>query len=249
MAVEKTILHVDMDAFFAAIEQRDNPALRGKPVVVGGGGPNDRGVVSTASYEARVFGMRSAMPLRTAGALCPDAIFVPVNGRKYAEASRQVMDILRRFTPAIEPLSIDEAFLDLTGTEGLFGSGEEVGRKIKQAIHDEIELTASVGVAANRLVAKIASDLRKPDGLVVVPAGEEREFLAPLAIERLWGVGAQDAARACRLRDQDHRRPRRAADGCPGTAVWQPGQRPVGPCPRRWGHRGRRGDGRQVDQP
>jgi DNA polymerase-4 len=191
MAVDKTILHVDMDAFFAAIEQRDNPQLRGKPVVVGGGGPNDRGVVSTASYEARVFGVRSAMPLRTAGALCPDAIFVPVNGRKYAEASRQVMDILRRFTPAIEPLSIDEAFLDLTGTEGLFGTGEEVGRKIKQAIHDEVELTASVGVAANRLVAKIASDLRKPDGLVVVPAGEEREFLAPLAIERLWGVGAR----------------------------------------------------------
>jgi DNA polymerase-4 len=191
MAVEKTILHVDMDAFFAAIEQRDNPALRGKPVVVGGGGPNDRGVVSTASYEARVFGIRSAMPLRTAGALCPEAIFVPVNGRKYAEASHQVMDILHRFTPAIEPLSIDEAFLDLTGTEGLFGSGEEVGRKIKRAIHDEVELTASVGVAANRLVAKIASDLRKPDGLVVVPAGEEREFLAPLAIERLWGVGAR----------------------------------------------------------
>ncbi len=191
MAVDKTILHVDMDAFFAAIEQRDNPALRGKPVVVGGGGPNDRGVVSTASYEARVFGIRSAMPLRTAGALCPEAIFVPVNGRKYAEASRQVMDILRRFTPAIEPLSIDEAFLDLTGTEGLFGTGEEVGRKIKKAIHDEVQLTASVGVAANRLVAKIASDLRKPDGLVVVPAGEEREFLAPLAIERLWGVGAR----------------------------------------------------------
>jgi DNA polymerase-4 len=191
MAVERTILHVDMDAFFAAIEQRDNPALRGKPVVVGGGGPNDRGVVSTASYEARVFGVRSAMPLRTAGALCPGAIFVPVNGRKYAAASRQVMDILRRFTPAIEPLSIDEAFLDLTGTEGLFGSGEEVGRKIKQAIRDEVDLTASVGVAANRLVAKIASDLRKPDGLVVVPAGEEREFLAPLAIERLWGVGAR----------------------------------------------------------
>jgi DNA polymerase IV len=191
MAVERTILHVDMDAFFAAIEQRDNPALRGKPVVVGGGGPNDRGVVSTASYEARVFGVRSAMPLRTAGALCPGAIFVPVNGRKYAAASRQVMDILRRFTPAIEPLSIDEAFLDLTGTEGLFGSGEEVGQKIKQAIRDEVDLTASVGVAANRLVAKIASDLRKPDGLVVVPAGEEREFLAPLAIERLWGVGAR----------------------------------------------------------
>ncbi|MGI8928472.1 MAG: DNA polymerase IV, partial [Candidatus Limnocylindrales bacterium] len=154
------------------------------------GGPNDRGVVSTCSYEARVFGIRSAMPLRTAGALCPHAIFVPVDGAKYGRVSRQVMDILRRFTPLIEPLSIDEAFLDMTGTEGLFGNGEEVGRKIRQAVRDELELTISVGVASNRLVAKIASDLRKPDGLVVVPHGEEEAFLAPLAIERLWGVGA-----------------------------------------------------------
>ena len=190
VAAARTILHVDLDAFFAAVEQRDRPELRGKPVVVGGGGPNDRGVVSTASYEARVFGVRSAMPLRTAGALCPEAIFVPVDGRKYAHVSREVMDILRRFTPLIEPLSIDEAFLDLTGTEALFGSGEQAGRRIKQAIHDEVQLTASVGVAANRLVAKIASDLKKPDGLVVVPVGSEAEFLAPLAIERLWGVGA-----------------------------------------------------------
>ena len=186
----RTILHVDLDAFFAAVEQRDNPALRGKPVVVGGGGPNDRGVVSTASYEARVFGIRSAMPLRTAGALCPNAIFVPVDGRKYSRVSREVMEILRRFTPQLEQLSIDEAFLDVTGTEGLFGSGEEVARQIKQAVRDELELTISVGMAANRLVAKIASDLEKPDGLVVVPPGTEREFLAPLAIERLWGVGA-----------------------------------------------------------
>ena len=190
MAAARTILHVDLDAFFAAVEQRDRPELRGKPVVVGGGGPNDRGVVSTASYEARVFGVRSAMPLRTAGALCPDAIFVPVDGRKYARVSREVMDILRRFTPLIEPLSIDEAFLDLTGTEALFGTGEQAGRKIKDAIRDEVQLTASVGVAANRLVAKIASDLEKPDGLVVVPVGSEAAFLAPLAIERLWGVGA-----------------------------------------------------------
>ncbi|MEP7157869.1 MAG: DNA polymerase IV [Chloroflexota bacterium] len=190
MAGARTILHVDLDAFFAAVEQRDNPQLRGKPVVVGGGGPNDRGVVSTASYEARVFGVRSAMPLRTAGALCPHAIFVPVNGRKYSEASKQVMAILGRFTPLVEQLSIDEAFLDVTGTEALYGSGEDVARKIKQAVSGELELTISVGVASNRLVAKIASDLEKPDGLVVVPDGTEREFLAPLAIERLWGVGA-----------------------------------------------------------
>jgi len=186
----KTILHADLDAFFAAVEQRDDPALRGKPVIVGGGGPTDRGVVSTASYEARKFGVRSAMPLRTAAALCPNAIFVPVNGHKYSEASRQVMAIFRRFSPLVEPLSIDEAFLVLTGTEQLLGSGEEAAKQLKQAVHDETELTVSVGVAANRLVAKIASDLRKPDGLVVVPRGEEAAFLEPLAIERLWGVGA-----------------------------------------------------------
>ena len=186
----RTILHVDLDAFFAAVEQRDNPELRGKPVVVGGGGPNDRGVVSAASYEARKFGVKSAMPLRTAAALCPSAIFVPVSGRKYGAASKQVMAILGRFSPLVEQLSIDEAFLDVTGTEALLGSGEEVARKIKQAVRDEVGLTVSVGVASNRLVAKIASDLRKPDGLVVVPLGEERAFLAPLPIERLWGVGA-----------------------------------------------------------
>ena len=185
----RTILHADLDAFFAAVEQRDNPALRGKPVIVGGGGPNDRGVVSTASYEARKFGVRSAMPLRTAGALCPQGIFVPVNGAKYNAVSKQVMAIFRRFSPLVEPLSIDEAFLDLTGTEQLFGDGEQAARKLKQAVHDETELTVSVGVAANRLVAKIASDLRKPDGLVVVLRGEEAAFLAPLGIERLSGVG------------------------------------------------------------
>jgi DNA polymerase IV len=190
MRTTTTILHVDLDAFFAAVEQRDRPELRGKPVIVGGGGPNDRGVVSAASYEARPFGVRSGMPLRTAAALCPTAIFVPVHGKRYAEASRQVMAILRRFTPRLEQISIDEAFLDMTGTEGLFGTGEEVARKIKSAISDEVRLAASVGVGANRLVAKIASDLRKPDGLVVVPAGEEAAFLAPLPIGRLWGVGA-----------------------------------------------------------
>jgi nucleotidyltransferase/DNA polymerase involved in DNA repair len=188
--VGRTILHADLDAFFAAVEQRDNPELRGKPVIVGGGGPSDRGVVSTASYEARKFGVHSAMPLRTAGALCPHGIFVPVNGRKYSAVSKQVMEILRRFSPLVEQLSIDEAFVDLTGTEGLFGDGETTARKLKQAVSDETQLTVSVGVASNRLVAKIASDLRKPDGLVVVPPGQEESFLAPLPIERLWGVGA-----------------------------------------------------------
>jgi DNA polymerase-4 len=188
-----TILHVDLDAFFAAVEQRDRPELRGKPVIVGGGGPNDRGVVSTASYEARAFGVHSAMPLRQAGRLCPHGIFVPVDGTKYQSVSRQVMSVLRRFTPLVEPVSIDEAFLDVTASRRMFGDGGAIGRQIKQAVKDEVDLTISVGVATTKLVAKIASDLRKPDGLVVVEPGTEAEFLAPLPIARLWGVGTKSA--------------------------------------------------------
>ncbi len=191
---ERTILHVDLDAFFAAVEQRDRPELRGRPVVVGGGSPDQRGVVSTASYEARKFGIHSAMPLRTAGALCPEAVFLPVDGRKYQAVSREVMAILRRYTPQVEPISIDEAFLDVTASRALFGDGPEIGRLIRAAIEAEVELTASVGVAGSKLVAKIASDLRKPDALVVVPRGEEAAFLAPLPIQRLWGVGERTAA-------------------------------------------------------
>jgi DNA polymerase IV len=194
-STDRTILHVDLDAFFAAVEQRDRPELRGKPVIVGGGGPNQRGVVSTASYEARVFGVHSAMPLRTAGALCPHGIFLPVDGRKYARVGKQVLAILRRFTPLVEPVSIDEAFLDVTGSRKLFGDGETIARAIKDAVRDELQLTISVGVARTKLVAKVASDLRKPDGLVVVPPGTEAAFLAPLPITRLWGVGAKSAAR------------------------------------------------------
>ncbi len=192
-ARRRTILHVDLDAFFAAVEQRDRPELRGRPVIVGGGGPHDRGLVSTASYEARRFGVRSAMPLRTAGALCPDAVFLPVDGRKYAAVSREVMAILRRFTPLVEPVSIDEAFLDVTASEALFGDGQAIARSIKAAVRDEILLTSSVGVATTKLVAKIASDLRKPDGLVVVAPGDEAAFLAPLEVTRLWGVGPRTA--------------------------------------------------------
>jgi DNA polymerase-4 len=190
---QRVILHVDLDAFFASVEQRDRPELRGRPVVVGGGGPTDRGVVSAASYEARVFGVRSAMPLRTAAALCPDAVFLPVDGRKYDAVSREVMAILRRFTPQVEPVSIDEAFLDVTGSTALFGDGETIAQRIRAAVRDEVGITASVGVAATKLVAKIGSDLRKPDGLVVVPPGEEPAFLAPLPIARLWGVGPATA--------------------------------------------------------
>ncbi|MFI5292421.1 MAG: DNA polymerase IV, partial [Candidatus Limnocylindrales bacterium] len=191
VAARPRILHVDLDAFFAAVEQRDRPELRGRPVIVGGGGPHDRGVVTAASYEARAYGVRSAMPLRTAGALCPHGVFIPNDGRKYAAASKQVMAILRRFTPLVEPISIDEAFLDVAGTEGLFGDAPAVAVAIKAAIAMEVQLTASVGVATTKLVAKVASDLRKPDGLVIVPAGQEAAFLAPLPIARLWGVGPQ----------------------------------------------------------
>ena len=190
----RTILHVDLDAFFAAVEQRDHPELRGKPVVVGIGGSNDRGVVSAASYEARKFGVHSAMPIRTAKRLCPSCLFVPVNGAQYQRVSREVMTILRRFTPLVEPISIDEAFLDVTASRRLFGDGETIGRAIKRAIREELELTASVGVATTKLVAKIGSELRKPDGLVVVRPGDEAAFLAPLPISRLWGVGPKTAA-------------------------------------------------------
>ena len=189
----RTILHVDLDAFFAAVEQRDHPEWRGRPLVVGMGGANDRGVVSAASYEARAFGVHSAMPIRTAKRLCPDCLFVPVRGSAYQAASREVMAILRRFTPLVQPISIDEAFLDVTGSRQLFGDGVAIARDIKAAIREELELTASVGVAATKLVAKIASDLRKPDGLVVVEPGSEASFLAPLPISRLWGVGPKTA--------------------------------------------------------
>ncbi len=190
----RTILHVDLDAFFAAVEQRDRPELRGRPVVVGGSGGEDaRGVVSAASYEARVFGIQSAMSMREAYRRCPDAVFLPVDGRRYQAASRDVMAILRRFTPQVEPISIDEAFLDVTGSAALFGDGPTIARRIKDEVRTEVGLTASVGVASTKLVAKIASDLRKPDGLVVVPVGDEVGFLAPLPIGRLWGVGEKTA--------------------------------------------------------
>jgi DNA polymerase-4 len=190
----RTILHVDLDAFFAAVEQRDRPELRGRPVIVGGGGGEDaRGVVSAASYEARVFGVHSAMSIREAYRRCPNGVFLPVDGRRYQVASRDVMAILRRFTPQVEPISIDEAFLDVTASVALFGDGPAIARQIKHDVRTEVGLTASVGVASTKLVAKIASDLRKPDGLVVVVPGDEATFLAPLPISRLWGVGEKTA--------------------------------------------------------
>jgi DNA polymerase-4 len=185
---ERTILHGDLDAFYASVEQRDHPEFRGKPVIVGGG-PTDRGVVSAASYEARVFGIHSAMPLRQAGKLCPHGIFVPGNFAAYEAASDAVMAIFADRTPLVEPISLDEAFLDITGTAHLFGGPEACARDLKRAVRDEVGLVLSVGLASNKLCAKVASDLRKPDGFVIVPRGGEAAFLAPLPLRRLWGVG------------------------------------------------------------
>lgn len=179
-----------MDAFYASVEQHDHPELRGKPVIVGAP-PDRRGVVSAASYEARKFGVHSAMPSREAGRRCPHGIFVPVNMKRYEEISGQVFSIFERFTPFLEPLSLDEAFLDVTGARRVFGDGPAIARKIRAAISTETGLTASVGVATNKFLAKIASDFNKPDGLTVVPADPAaiRTFLAPLPVGRLWGVG------------------------------------------------------------
>jgi DNA polymerase-4 len=184
----RAIAHVDMDAFYASIEQRDRPELRGRPVIVGAS-PTGRGVVSAASYEARRFGVRSAMPIGRAARLCPDGHFLPVDMDKYQRVSVEVMAILADFSPLVEPVSVDEAFVDLTGIEPLFGTPLEAVRQIKRRILAETRLTASAGLAANKFVAKVASDLEKPDGLVVVAAGDEARFLGALPIERLWGVG------------------------------------------------------------
>ncbi|NTV15079.1 MAG: DNA polymerase IV [Desulfobulbaceae bacterium] len=184
---ERVIIHLDMDAFYASVEVRDNPALQGQPVVVGG--PSGRSVVSAASYEARRYGIRSAMPVSRARQLCPAAVFLPVRMGRYREVSEQIMAIFARFTPLVEPLSLDEAFLDVTGSARLFGSGREIAVAIKRLIREETGLTGSAGVAGNKLLAKIASDLDKPDGLTVVAPGTAREFLAPLPVTRLWGVG------------------------------------------------------------
>ncbi len=176
-----------MDAFYASIEQRDRPELRGRPVVVGGRGA--RGVVSAASYEAREFGIHSAMPTLQARRLCPDAVFLPGRMSVYSAESKRVFAIFRRFTPVVEGLSLDEAFLDLTGSERLLGPAREVGERLRREVRVETGLAVSVGIAPVKMVAKIASDLAKPDGLLEVPAAELRDFLDPLPVGRIWGVG------------------------------------------------------------
>lgn len=186
------ILHIDMDAFFASVEIRERPELAGLPVIVGGSAQG-RGVVSAASYAARKFGVKSAMPVATALKLCPQLICLSHNIPLYVEVSQQIREIFARYTPLIEPLSLDEAFLDVSASQRLFGSAPEIGQLIKSAIKSELQLTASVGVAPNKFLAKIASDIQKPDGFVVVEANEVQNFLDPLPIERIWGVGKQTA--------------------------------------------------------
>jgi DNA polymerase-4 len=185
---ERAIAHVDMDAFYASIEIRDDPSLAGKPVVVGGA-TAARGVVSAASYEARKYGIHSAMPMAQAERRCPHLVRLRVDFVKYQSVSQRIMEILHTFSPLVEPLSLDEAFLDLSGMERSLGSPPLLGRRIKDAIRDAERLTASIGIAPVKFVAKIASDLEKPDGFVVVLPGRVEEFLRPLPLERLWGVG------------------------------------------------------------
>lgn len=184
----RTIIHADLDAFYASVEQLDNPQLRGKPVAVGGA-PESRGVVMTASYEARRFGVRSAMPMSRAMRLCPQLQRVSPRFGRYSDLSRVVMGIFRSVTPLVEPLSLDEAFLDVTGRHAEYGGVKGLGAYLKREVRRETGLTVSIGIATNKTVAKIASDKGKPDGLFIVPPGTEARFLAPLSVRSLWGVG------------------------------------------------------------
>jgi DNA polymerase IV len=195
--MERYIMHVDMDAFFASVEQRDHEEYRGKPVIVGG--QSVRGVVATASYEARAFGVHSAMPMAIARRRCPEGIFVSGNHAHYQEVSQQIFGIFHDFSPAVEALSIDEAFLDISGMEKLMKNCRAYGQKLKKKIYLQTGLIASVGIAPNKFLAKLASDLEKPDGLVIIASGEIKRVLWPLPISRLWGVGGKTEERLHRL--------------------------------------------------
>ena len=199
--LQRTILHVDLDAFYAAVEVREDPSLAGRPVVVGADprGGRGRGVVAAASYEARAFGIHSAMPISQAYRRCPTAAYLRPRGRLYAAVSKRFMAILGRYTDLVEPLSIDEAFLDVTASRALFGSGETIARRIKDDVRREERITASIGVAPSKFLAKLASDLGKPDGLMVVPPNGAAEFLHDLPVQRLWGAGPKSIAGFQRL--------------------------------------------------
>jgi DNA polymerase-4 len=188
MSKARKIIHVDMDAFYASVEQLDHPALKGKAVIVGGDAKS-RGVVSAASYEARKFGVHSAMPTGQAMRRCPHAILLPVRMDRYVEVSHTIRAIFEQYTPLVEPISLDEAFLDVTDSTNLFGSAEQIGRAIKKTVLEQTHLTASVGVAPNKFLAKLASDLKKPDGFVVITEQNKQEILDPLPVGRVWGVG------------------------------------------------------------
>jgi len=194
MPKPRSIIHLDLDAFFASVEELLDPSIAGLPIIVGGD-PHGRGVVSSASYPARAYGVHSAMPMSQALRLCPQAIVRRGHREEYASYSERVMAILAEYTPLLEPISIDEAFLDVTGCERLFGPAEKLARRIQQRILSELGLPSSLGVASNKLIAKVASALAKPCGLLVVPPGQEAAFLAPLPIERLWGIGEVTARR------------------------------------------------------
>src|SRR6056297_978632 len=189
------ILHADMDAFFSAVEQRENPALKGKAVIIGGVNLSNRGVVSTASYEARKFGVHSAMPIAQAKKLCPDGIYLPARHSLYKEASGEIFSVLKKYTPLVEKLSIDEAFLDVKGCERLYGTAVEIAQQIKKEVKNKTELTISVGVSVNKFLAKLASDYDKPDGLTVIKKDDVKNFMRKLDIDKIWGVGDVFAAK------------------------------------------------------
>tara|TARA_R110002073_G_scaffold118918_1_gene258362 strand:+ start:216735 stop:217958 length:1224 start_codon:yes stop_codon:yes gene_type:complete len=193
----RAILHIDMDAFFASVEQRDHPELKGKPVLVGGDGP--RGVVAAASYEARVYGCHSAMPSSIAKQRCPHAIFVKGSHSSYSKVSKQVFEILERFSPAIQPISIDEAFLDVTGSTHLFGTPTDIAIEIRRLVKQELNLTCSVGIAPNKFLAKLASDMNKPDGYTVITNETIQQILDPLPIGKIMGIGASTQSNLQRL--------------------------------------------------
>ncbi len=196
---QKRIMHIDMDAFFASVEQRDNPMLRNKPVIVGGE-KGKRGVVSTCSYEAREFGVKSGMPLYEAERLCPKGIFIKAHGKKYVDASVQVFEIFRKYTPIVEPVSIDEGYLDITGCIKIFGSERKIGERIKKEVNDTLGLTCTVGIAHNRIFAKLASGFQKPDGFTIFTKKDIKPRIYPLPVRKLYGIGEKTEEKLHKLK-------------------------------------------------